>query len=451
MDHVWHFLVEDGLPFTGFLLSFFLVIFFHEYGHYIFSRLFNVRVLSLSVGYGWKLFSRKDKNGTDWSVHALPFAGGIVIAGQGWMPDSPVNTESQTDLERQLYATPREHLFRSKPAWQRLMIVIAGPLFNMILAFFLLYVVLAGVGEPVRTPYITGVLVDSPADKAGLQPGDKILQINGVEIDNYRQIKKFIQSNAGNELEFVVRRDDGSTGTLRVTPEIRSFQDINYIQRSYPQIGILAQSTPMDLRSISKINDMETDKKRSVAREKILNVLGERVVLELKTIDGTYKSYKFHLRENINKDLKTPGALEYNNVFLGQFKDNHIQDYDFGGALIRAAEETWRLVKGVASLPYNALPFDKSLIKAQTTMTGYGDPISYVFYKIFFLGAAISVFLGMINLIPLPSFDGSRIISIFCSMFPKSEIVEIYAQRSVLTLFILSVIFVNSLRIASIQ
>lgn len=451
MDHVWHFLVEDGLPFTGFLLSFFIVIFFHEYGHYVFSRLFNVRVLSLSVGYGWKLFSRKDKNGTDWSVHTLPFAGGIVIAGQGWMPDSPVDTDTHTDLERQLYATPQEQLFRSKPAWQRLMIVVAGPLFNVILAFFLLSVVLAGVGEPVRTPYITGVLMDSPADKAGFEPGDKILQINGVEINNYRQIKKFTQTNAGNELEFVVRRDDGSTRTLRVTPEIRSFQDINYIQRSYPQIGILAQSTPMDLRSISKINDMETDKKRSVAREKILDVLGEPVVLELKTIDGTYKSYKFHLREDINKDLKTPGSLEYNNVFLGQFKDNRIQDYDFGGALIRAAEETWRLVKGVVSLPYNALPFDKSLIKAHTTMTGYGDPMSYVLYKIFFLGAAISVFLGMINLIPLPSFDGSRIISIICSMFPKSDIVEIYAQRSVLTLFILSVIFVNSLRIAAIQ
>jgi membrane-associated protease RseP (regulator of RpoE activity) len=305
----------------------------------------------------------------------------------------------------------------------------------------------------VRAPYITAVLIDGPADQAGFEAGDKVLQINGTDIQSFQDIRDKIHANAGSELAFFVRDRDGQEKALTVTPEIeiQNFQDLRQIQRSYPQIGILAQTRPLSLESISMIDGIETKKNTNKARDLLVEKLDAPVVMELKTSDGTYKLYKVHINKDVNEGLLKPDSIDYDNVFLDQFKDNSIRQYGFSEALNRAKDESIRLILGMASLPFHAVPFDKSLIQPETTMTGYEAPGVYVLYKIFYLAASMSVFLGLINLIPLPSFDGGRIISILCDLFPNGEKIELYAQRGALTLLILSVIFANSLRVGVIQ
>lgn len=445
MTHFLHFLINDALPFTGFLICFFLVIFIHEGGHYLFARLFGVRVLSFSVGSGWELFSKIDKAGTRWSFHIFPFVGGLTIAGQSKVFEDSEDSGSQSSDKD----VPKEELFRTKPLWKQFLIIISGPLFNIALAFLFLFFLLWAVGEPAQRPVVTSVKIDGPADKSGFEPGDLITQINGTSITSFAQVRDMVQRAGESSLDITVSRN-GQTYDLTVAPEKVSFKDVRNIKRDYAQIGILSQVSPMDLRSISEIEGTQTKRKIEKGRKLAINHLGETVTIKVKTTDGKFTLYKTRLHEEANRDLLSPGSLEHNNLFLGQYRDNVLKDYGLLGAGEQAMREVARLTSGIIKIPFNAIPFDNSLIKPPSTMTGYDYPVQYIFYKIFFLGAAMSLFLGLVNLLPVPGFDGARIISVISRLFPNSDKVEEYLQRSTLTLFILAVIFANSMRIGAL-
>ena len=158
------------------LLVLSILIFFHELGHFLAARFFSVQVDVFSIGFGKKIFS-KTIGKTQWSLSLIPLGGYVKMKGQ----DDSDPTKISAD----------EDSYNSKKPWQRIIILLAGPFANFLMAF-LLYFAIANLGVPKLLAYVGKVSVDSPAQKAGVLKNDKIIQINGINIVYWEDISKQI-------------------------------------------------------------------------------------------------------------------------------------------------------------------------------------------------------------------------------------------------------------------
>jgi regulator of sigma E protease len=172
------------------LLVLSVLIFFHELGHFAAARFFGVQVDVFSIGFGKRLWTRKIGE-TEWSLSAIPLGGYVKMKGQ----DDADPTLKSDD----------EDSYNAKKPWQRIIILLAGPFANFLMAFFL-YLAIAYMGVPKLLPYVGEVTKDSPAYKAGLQKEDKILQINGINIQYWEEIGKQINDSEG-KITLIIERN----------------------------------------------------------------------------------------------------------------------------------------------------------------------------------------------------------------------------------------------------
>ncbi|MEO8035194.1 MAG: RIP metalloprotease RseP, partial [Acidobacteriota bacterium] len=188
------------------LLAFVIVlgflIFAHESGHFFVAKFFKVRVLVFSFGFGKRLFGFK-RGDTDYRVSMLPLGGYVRMAG-----DTP--EESQKN-------DPAEYL--SKPKWQRLLILVAGPVMNLILAvLFLAIVNMAGIETAAIQPIIGKVSPGEPAARGGLQAFDRIVAVDGEKVTGWQDVQFAIQMHPGRPLRVGYVRN-GANGELTITPD----------------------------------------------------------------------------------------------------------------------------------------------------------------------------------------------------------------------------------------
>lgn len=200
----------------AFLVMFGLVVFIHEFGHFLVAKLFGIGVLEFALGLGPKLFS-KEYGETRYRLNLVPLGGYVKIAG---MDDED---------------SAREKNFNFKPLWQRFLVIFSGPLMNLVLAIFLFFLVFLNMGIPSGDSLVElGQLQpNSPAILAGLQSGDQITVINEQEIKGLQQMIEIIQQNPNNELSFqvlrqgksieiiVIPKPDPQTGLGKINAEIR--------------------------------------------------------------------------------------------------------------------------------------------------------------------------------------------------------------------------------------
>ena len=172
------------------------IVLVHEFGHFIFSKLFGVYVYEFSIGMGPKLLHHKKKGGeTEYCIRAIPIGGFVSLAGE----DADDNTK--IDKKRMLY---------TKPVWQRFIIMIAGVSFNFIFAFVLLFVMALIYGSISTKPIIANVSPEYPAYTAGIREGDKILSVDGNKISSWSEVQLYIASSKGNDISFVLKDKDGN-------------------------------------------------------------------------------------------------------------------------------------------------------------------------------------------------------------------------------------------------
>jgi regulator of sigma E protease len=178
-----------------------LLVLVHELGHFMTAKMVGMRVDEFAIGFGPKIFSRR-RGETLYSLRVFPLGGFNKIAGMD--PDEEQDERS----------------FNAKPIPSRMFVIIAGSVMNFILPvlLFLIVYLSAGIDTASDQPLIGSLIPDKPAAQAGLQPGDRILQVNDIPIESWRQFVSLVQQNSTTELNVKFARGTDQQ-TTKITPE----------------------------------------------------------------------------------------------------------------------------------------------------------------------------------------------------------------------------------------
>lgn len=240
-DTVW--------PYLLMVLGFSLIVFVHELGHFAVAKWAGVRVERFAVGFGRELFGFS-RGETRYSFNLLPLGGYVKMLGQEDFDDKTEELRFKDD--------PRS--FVNKPVGHRMAIVSAGVIMNVIFAC-LLFMIVFLVGMQAVGTRIGFVEPDSPADKAGLQPGDNILRINGDRIHEFRDVSMKVQLASPHEpIEFVVARQGETLKPVYVRPDYRRPENTREPRRQI--IGILPGVTREILWVGPEIDSSQPDQPR---------------------------------------------------------------------------------------------------------------------------------------------------------------------------------------------
>ena len=184
------------------LLVLSVLIFFHELGHFTAARFFSVQVDVFSIGFGKRLWSKKIGK-TEWSLSAIPLGGYVKMKGQDDTDPTKVSYDDDS--------------YNSKKPWQRIIILLAGPFANFLMAF-MLYLAISYMGVPKLLTYVDKVTKDSPAYQAGLQKEDKIIQINSYNVHYWEDVGEQINASSS-DITLIVERANRLV-TLQLKPKV---------------------------------------------------------------------------------------------------------------------------------------------------------------------------------------------------------------------------------------
>ncbi|MBC2745047.1 MAG: RIP metalloprotease RseP [Desulfosarcina sp.] len=198
-----------------------ILIFFHELGHFLVARLFGVGVEKFSLGFGPRLFGRT-VGMTDYRISAIPLGGFVKMVG-----DEP---DAELDPEMIPYSFTHKHVFK------KIMIVAAGPFFNLLLAVIIYTGFFYFIGTEDIRPVINHVVKESPAAQAGLQTRDVVVVINGETVASWSDINRLIADGKGGNVRITIKRDD-TFFDVAVTPQSKVAKDILGDDVPYYDVG----------------------------------------------------------------------------------------------------------------------------------------------------------------------------------------------------------------------
>lgn len=183
-----------------------LIILVHEFGHFIWAKIFKVHIYEFSIGMGPIIFTHKGKDKIDYNIRAIPIGGFVSMAGEVYEDDEKINKKS---------------FMCNKPWYQRVIILVAGVVNNFILALLFLFISSLIWGGTVNLPVVREVVEDSPMALAGIENGDKILEINGRKVSNWDKAQiLLIMESEDNIYEFRVEHMSGEVENIKVEPEV---------------------------------------------------------------------------------------------------------------------------------------------------------------------------------------------------------------------------------------
>ncbi|GGC41800.1 putative zinc metalloprotease [Novosphingobium marinum] len=187
------------------IIAFFLVlgplVLVHELGHYLVGRWFGVKADAFSIGFGKELAGWTDRRGTRWKLSALPLGGYVQFAGDMNAASQPAAADDGLSEEE------RAQTFHTKPLWQRSLIVLAGPLTNLLCAVAIFAAFNLAYGKVVASPEIAEFSESSPAQEAGLEIGDRITSVDGNAIESFTDIPRHVLPYPNRTVSVTIARD----------------------------------------------------------------------------------------------------------------------------------------------------------------------------------------------------------------------------------------------------
>ena len=420
------------------LLSLSLLIVLHELGHFIPAKLFKTRVEKFYLFFDIKFSLFKKKIGeTVYGIGWLPLGGYVKISG---MIDESMDKE-------QMALPPQPWEFRSKPTWQRLIIMLGGVTVNIIVGFVIYICIFFFVGQKIVTndELPNGFAVSQTFKDLGFKNGDKVLKLNGKDFENLNDLNRYLFLRDVNSL--TVKHSDGNTETISIPEEVgmtmfkagelRPFQPVrsnvlDTIIPNYPaeKAGLLKGDKILSVNGVTTLNwaSLSENIKANPASEVTLTI--DR--------DGGLETIKVTPREDGTIGINNFG-LEYQNAYK-QVKYGFIES--LGGGI---------------NYGYNVLTDYVKQFKyvftseGATQVGGFGAianlfPGTWDWISFWHTTALISIILAFMNILPIPALDGGHVVFLLYEMAtgrkPNEKVME-YAQMVGFILLIALVLFAN--------
>lgn len=435
----------------AFLIMIGVLITIHEFGHFLFARLFGVKVEVFSIGFGPPILKWKGKE-TEYQIAAIPLGGYVKMYGEDSMTE-PV----QGEVDQKAFEDPRS--FHAKPRWQKMMIAFAGPLFNIVLAIILFaFVYMIGIKEPayMNEPVVVGyVEKGSFAEKAGLKPFDKVLAIDGKPVHNWKEFTISIGMKAGKSVILTVERNGEKIFVPINVPENITKETIGISPIIKPVIGKVLPNTPAEKAGLKEGDLILAFNGKPVKTWfEFVKLVGD--LKEQKPINLTIKRGNNIFTVNIVPEYNE--TLKKYVVGISPKMETITVKYPFVEAIKKGFEKTWELTVAI----YNVI---KGLITGEVSIKTLGGPIAIAQFSgqalesglatYLFTIAFISLQLGYLNLLPIPVLDGGLIAILLIETIIRRPIPEkakeylAYIGFALLGTLMIFVIFNDILRVLS--
>jgi len=388
-----------------------IVVFFHELGHFLAARLVKIDVEAFSIGWGNPILKKKI-GAVEYRLGAFPVGGYCKMKGETDYNEAWENTNKGIKPEEGSYLA-------ASPA-ARILVAIGGPLFNLLFAIVLLCF-LWGFGFEMKTLDNRIVLASEfsdevyPADKAGLETGDRIININGNKVSYYHEVQENIAVNAEKKLPITVDRD-GKIITLQVTPALDKSSGAGKIG-VYFWTDTVVDNVAED-SSAQKAGLLPGDKITAVNNTPVRNTVDLMKILEQKPDHLEFEISRNGSTENVPLDIGNPQedigiswkAINYRtpNLSIPQAVAKGFQE---GYKTLAISVTSLKLLfKGIDLTKAVSGPVRITYMMGDMATQGFGQSIATGFrYFIDFI-ALISIALCVMNMLPLPILDGGMII-----------------------------------------
>jgi len=436
----WTGLTDFVLPF---LLVLSILVFVHEWGHYYVARWNGVKVDVFSIGFGKELFGWTDSSGTRWKFSLIPLGGYVQMFGNLDPAGAKDTAEVEIDgVKRPMTEEEKAVAVNFKSVGARAAIVFAGPAINFIFAIFLLATLYTVTGKPVTPPIAAAVMTDGAGYAAGIQPHDRIIAIDGEEIQSFTDIQRQVAISLDRPLDLTIDRD-GDIQIITVTPKIDSFEDRFGFSQSRGMIGIMSTDKAIDVDSLQTINGVDvTAWSPARLNKEIAAIVGETALIGLPAADDTITEIQVQI-------IRHDTAEGENTIYLTEDMGKEIIEFPAGKAVIAAFEETWFITTGTLE----AIGQIFTGTRSATELGGIvrigaiaGDAAQNGIIALITFTALLSINLGLINLFPIPLLDGGHLVFYaYEAVFkkPMSEKVMDYALKFGMVFLISLMAFAN--------
>ncbi len=430
----------------SFLILISIIVFIHELGHFSFARLFGVRVLDFSIGFGRSIKSWETKSKTIFNLRLLPFGGYVRMNGE------EISEKSQSSDS-----------YSSKKYYQKLLITLGGPIFNFILAIAIFFIInLFGTYKVM--PIVGDVLLNSIANEKGIEKGDLITKIDDVEVSSFSDAQFALSKRLGESgyLEIQVLRNENFyefylpiNNWLSNKEPSNLLYELGIFPPLKPHIGSVSEASP------AAVGGMESG-------DKILEIKGKSILYwgdirqEINKSGGDEISVKI-LRENkintlIIKPTFSENTLSWQIGISSSFelsdKARVLEKFSLKDSLKNSISQTYKVIE-------NSIFFISKIILGQVSAKNLGGPVmigqyageSVIYgglYSFFYLIALISISLGIVNLFPLPVLDGGQALiltieKIIGRDLPDNILNFVYRLGTTFLIFLFVFVFFNDI------
>lgn len=433
-----------------FILVLSILVFVHEWGHYIVARIFGVKVESFSIGFGKELFGYYDKHGTRWKFSLIPLGGYVKMFGD----TDPASTGHKETVGEGLKARPlnadeRKVAFFAKPVWQRALIVFAGPAINFIFAIILLANLYVFYGQPVTPPVAAAIVKGSAADKAGFEPHDRVIAIDGVTVSRFEDIRQTIMVALDTPMVFTVIRD-GKEIEINATPNRDIFSDRFGFQHARGVLGLIGAVNGFKLTNVIAINGKTVSNEDQVIAGFKKSYDRDMEVTFKGVEDEKNSTLVVHPFKSLNEDLeKTPEEGKSRMIVISEKVGDDIVKHGVGSAIVEAINETKEVTVGTLKALGQIVTGTRSakelggLIRIGAMA---GDMAQAGLIAVITFTALLSINLGLINLFPIPVLDGGHLVFYALEAIkgsPVGEKAQEYAFHLGFTILIGIMVFAN--------
>ncbi|QHQ34716.1 RIP metalloprotease RseP [Algicella marina] len=388
--------------FLGTLISFVaalsIVVFVHEYGHYIVGRWCGIHAVRFSVGFGPVIAKRTDKRGTIWQVAALPLGGMVQFLGDADGASTPDHA-----AVREMSAAEKRRAFPTAAVWRRALAVAAGPFANFIFSAFVFMCLAMWIGQASDRP-VFGEIQDVPGLDIPVQPGDELLTVNGEAVTELQDFWTLTENVAG-PVALTVRRDG----------------EVVELQAPHPSVTLVGRVLPysaarragleegdyidtVDGRKMHSFRDLlevvDGSDGRSLALEVLRDGTRMDVTLQPQESPVELEDGGYEMRYRIG--VASAGLYQHERVDVGLFQAARLGVAEVWNVIYMSFSGIYHMVSGALSPTLIQGPIGIAQMSGETASHGLLDFIKFV--------AVISTAIGMINLFPVPVLDGGHLV-----------------------------------------